>query len=423
MSPRAGVLRFCVLRRAESDPSLLSNEPISYEFQKVILMLRMVRSLRRCRVGVGAIAILGTLAGVGCAHFEPFDSEAFLRNIYVERLGAEQAAQLEVPFELGEEIRAFVAESIQPAQDEERRTEQVQEFIFDRLGLQYSLSPTFDAVGTYYGRRGNCLSFVNLFVGIARELRLNPFYVEVTDLNRWNYRDGMVVSQGHIVAGMRIDGKLQTFDFLPYRPKSYKEFKPIDDVTASAHFYNNLAAESLMNGDIDTALRYARIATKIAPEFDKALNNLGVTLARLGEMDQALEVYRRGLEVDPQNVAILSNMVRAYQQTGRSDDAAEILEQLGGLRHTNPFFFIYQGELALASGDLDRALESMKKAFRRDSEIPEVHVGLAKVYLALGDLELARHHIGRALKLDATHSEALKLATLLQGRVTVSEEP
>ena len=385
-------------------------------------MLKIIGYLRRYLVGVVAVVTLVGLAA-GCAHYEPFDSGTFLRNLYAERLGAEQATQLEVPFELGTEIRARVAESIQPAQDEERRTEQVQEFIFDQLGLQYSLSPTFNAADTYFGRRGNCLSFVNLFVGVARELRLNPFYVEVTDLNRWNYRDGMVVSQGHIVAGMRIDGKLQTFDFLPYRPKSYKEFKPIDDVTASAHFYNNLAAESLMSGDIDMALKYSRVATKIAPEFDKALNNLGVTLARLGKMDEALEVYRAGLEIDPQNVAILSNMVRAYQQTGQTEDAAEILGQLGGLRHTNPFFFIYQGELALASGDLDLALESMKKAFRRDSEIPEVHIGLAKVYLALGDLGLARHHVERALRLDATHSEALKLATLLQKRATVAGEP
>ncbi len=369
---------------------------------------------------IGAFAIVVVTAG--CAEFEPFDSSAFLRDIYEQNLGAEQAAQLEVPFELDAEIRDFVAESIRPAQDEERRTEQVQHFIFDQLGLQYSLSPTFDATETYYGRRGNCLSFVNLFVGIARELRLNPFYVEVTDLNRWNYRNGMVVSQGHIVAGMRVDGKLQTFDFLPYRPKSYKEFKPIDDVTAAAHFYNNLAAESLINDDVDSALEFAQVATKIAPGFDKALNNLGVTLARLGRIEEALDVYRDGLEMDPQNIAILSNMVRAYQQAGRNQDAQEVLSQLGGLRHTNPFFFIYQGELALASGDPERALESMKKAFRRDSELPEVHVGLAKVYLALGELESARHHVGRALKLDATHVEALKLATLLQDRAAVLGE-
>ena len=56
----------------------------------------------------------------------------------------------------------------------------------------------------------------------------------------------MVVSQGHIVAGMYLDGVLRTFDFLPYRQKAYKDFKPIDDLTAAAHYYNNLGAEALL---------------------------------------------------------------------------------------------------------------------------------------------------------------------------------
>ena len=80
----------------------------------------------------------------------------------------------------------------------------------------------------------------------------------------------------------------------------------------------------------------------------------------------------------------------------------------------SPYFFVYRGDLALAEGDLDLALEYMTKALRRDSEVPEVHVGLAEVFLAQGDVERARHHVQRALKLDATHKDARRLAVLLQ---------
>jgi hypothetical protein len=34
---------------------------------------------------------------------------------------------------------------------------------------------------------------------------------------------------------MYLDGVLRTFDFLPYRQKAYREFKPIDDLTAAAN--------------------------------------------------------------------------------------------------------------------------------------------------------------------------------------------
>ena len=57
----------------------------------------------------------------------------------------------------------------------------------------------------------------------------------------------------------------------------------------------------------------------------------------------------------------------------------------------------------------------MRKALRTDSEVPEVHLGLVKVFLAVGDMQRARHHLQRALRLDATNAEARKYAAMLQG--------
>ena len=106
-------------------------------------------------------------------------------------------------------------------------------------------------------------------------------------------------------------------------------------------------------------------------------------------------------------------MARAHQQLGRGKEADEMLAQVEGENTTNPFFFVYQGEIALGRGETDKALDYMVRALRLDSELPEVHLGLVKVYLALGDLEKARHYLGRALKLDATNQDALQYARLL----------
>ena len=291
--------------------------------------------------------------------------------------------------------------------------QQVEDFIFRRLGLRYELTPTRNAVATFETRKGNCLSFVNLFIGVARELRLDPFYVEVTDFNRWRFRQGMVVSQGHIVAGLRLKEGLRTFDFLPYKPKPYKNFRPIDDLRAAAHYYNNLAGEALLAGDDQRALDLAIIATAIAPDFLQATNNLGVAHARQGNYEHALRVYQAGLEMDPGNVALLSNTVRAYQQLGRNDEATAVLEKLRGFQHENPFYYLYLGELALLRDQPEEALEHMREAYRLDAGIPEVHLGLVKVYLALGDMEGARHHLSRAIRLDATNPEAIRYAEML----------
>ena len=357
---------------------------------------------------------LGALGLLGCSVYEPINPEALIGDRLVERLGPERASQVDIPYELDDEIREVLTTRVNPAGSEKARTNGILDLVFSQLDLQYSLIPTRDAVGTYRAKSGNCLSFVNLFVGMCRQLRLNPFYVEVTDLQRWNYRDGVVVSQGHIVAGMYVDGELSTYDFLPYRAKGYRDFEPIDDLMAMAHFYNNLGAEALLEGDVGGAQGPLSLAVDLAPDFTKAINNLGVTYLRLGQTDKAIALYQRGLKLDPADVGLLTNLARAYQTQGKTAEAMELLLQLEEVNETSPFFFVYRGEMALGQGDPQQALIYMREALRRDSEVPEVHVGLVKVYLALGELSKARHHLERALRLDATNREARRLLGLLQ---------
>ncbi|MDA8019254.1 MAG: tetratricopeptide repeat protein [Thermoanaerobaculia bacterium] len=342
-----------------------------------------------------------------------FDSVAHTRTEAEARLSSEQSARFVVPYRLTPEILQRLETRAKPAVRETIRTQQVLDFIFDDVGLRYSLRPTRDAGDTFASAEGNCLSFVNLFVGVGRHYRMNPFYVEVRDHQRWRHSDGLVLSQGHMVAGMHVNGELQTFDFLPYRAKSYRNFAPIDDVNAAAHFYNNLAAEAMMDGDLDEALRLVEMAVSLAPRFEKAINNRGVILARRGDFEAALAAYRSGLEISPQDVALRSNLARLYQTMGNEDEAHEILAGIEELKTTNPYFYLFQAERSRFDGNLDRALDYLRRALRVDSEVPEVHVGLANYFLDVGDLDKARHHVDRALRLDATHREARRLAEAL----------
>jgi Flp pilus assembly protein TadD len=364
-------------------------------------------AMLRLRAGLLSTAVLCA----GCSTYQTFDSVGHLRGLYEQRVGPAAAGQIVVPFEVDEAARAALPQRRQPTPL--RRLNQVMELIFQQLDLRYELAPTRTAVETFAARRGNCLSFVNLFVGLARANDLNPFYVEVTDYERWSHRAGMVISQGHIVAGMYLDGELKTYDFLPYRPKAYRAFQPIDDLHAAAHYYNNLGAEALMQGDMARARELIGIAAAIAPDFAKALNNHGVVLARGGDLAGAEQRYREALAVEPDNAIVMTNVARLLQHSGRSAEAAGMLSRVEAANTSNPYFFVYQGDMALAAGDRQKALEYMAKALRLDSESADVHVGLVRVYLDLGETDKARHHLGRALALDATNQEALRYATLL----------
>lgn len=348
-----------------------------------------------------------------CAEYETFSTPEYVRDQLAARIGDAEARELALPFELEPRILASVGPRLDPRGSERRRASAITDFVFGSLDLQYRLFPTRDATGTFTTRQGNCLSFTNLFIGLARAQRLNAFYVEVEDAQRWSYEAGAVVSQGHIVAGVYLDGQLATFDFLPYRRKAYRDFHPIDDIEATAHYYNNLGAEALLAGDTARAATQVSLAAAVAPEFTPALNNLGVIRARQGDRDGAIAAYEAGLAVDPENIPILTNLVRLYQQGGETERADEILERLDTIMVGNPFLYIYRAETALAAGDGRQALEHLADALRRAPELPEVHVALVKAFLAVGNVDRARHHLGRALRLDATHPEAVRLARLL----------
>jgi Flp pilus assembly protein TadD len=369
---------------------------------------------RTCIVGACWMVVY-CLFLASCSTYEPFDTDAHLQQQSWARVPEDLRDRVEIPYELDPETLEEVDRVLSPAGSEKRRTDEIVAFIFSGLGLEYALTPTKNASETFATRSGNCLSFVNLFVGIARHQRLNPFYVEVEDYQRWNFDDGVVISRGHIVAGMNVDGELSTFDFLPYRPKGYRDFDPIDDITAMSHFYNNLGAEALMEGEIEAARDYLRIAYALAPDFEKAINNLGVVYLRTSEPEKALEIFESGLRLHPTSVPLLSNQARALQELGDLDRATEIFDQIEQVNQSNPYFYIYRGELALSRGNVEGALEYMRRALRADSEVPEVHLGLVKVFVAIGDLQRARHHLERALKLDATNEEARKYAAMLQG--------
>ena len=379
--------------------------------------MRNQRRMRRRGTGSALVGRVAALLATGllgaCASEGPFDSQAYLRQQYALHVGSERAAQIEVPFALDEATRVEIQKRVKPSGSEVQRANDIGSFIFRDLDLVYEATPTRNAVDTFRAHRGNCLSFGNLFMGVARLQRLNAFYVEVADAQSWSYERGTVVSQGHIVAGLSVTGELKVYDFLPERPKSYRKFEPIDDLLAAAHYFNNLGAEALLAGDEARALAHVRLASEIAPRFDKGLNNLGVVLARRGDLEGALAAFRRGLEVKPDSEPILTNLLRTYQQLGRTDNAEAMFALLDQQRASNPYYYLYKGERALAQGDTRTALAEMTEALRRGSDLPEVHVGLAKVYVALGELGKARHHVSRALRLDSTHDEARRLADLL----------
>lgn len=361
---------------------------------------------------------LAMATAVACGTAAPLSDPAprLLRQELGAAVGVETARRIELPIELDDEATAW-AEAALPALGSRRaRLSQLLDRLAD-LHLEYVRAPTRDASAVLRTREANCLAYVHLFVALARRVGLDAVYVEVLDRARWDHEAGSVVSRGHVVAGIEQDGDLGTYDFLPYRPAEYRRLRPIDDRRALAHHLNNLGAEALLGGAAEAAETPLRQAMAVDPGFVEARNNLGVWELRQGRLEEAAALFRGGLEMAPEDVPLLGNLARLEQRLGRVAEADALLRRIARLRHENPFFQIYLGDAALEHGEPATALAAMREALGLDPGLPEAHLGMARAYFALGEVERTRHHLARARRLDPGHPELARWEALVAGRL------
>src|SRR5690606_37483024 len=105
---------------------------------------------------------------------------------------------------------------------------------------------------TFAERRANCLSLVNLYIGMARHLGLNAQYQTIQIRPVWNRKGELLVLSEHINALGRLGPTNQYIvDFTPGVRLQQQTAKVITDQQATALYFNNLAVEHLIEGELE----------------------------------------------------------------------------------------------------------------------------------------------------------------------------
>jgi tetratricopeptide (TPR) repeat protein len=358
------------------------------------------------RPSAGAAAALALWALAACRVQRLSLSPEQLEQVYRSHFGGEHG--LVVPYAIDDTTRSFFAHNTRGGLDQAGLAMSVAHAIFAKsgLGLTYDNSRTLTAIETYQAGHGNCLSFVNLFVGASRYLGVDSFYVEVSDYDTYR-RDGAYVINGtHIVAGYYQGANLITVDFLPGQKKRYRRFSAVSDVRAVAHFYNNQAVEQMLRGELELARAQLQRVVVLAPDFAKGWNNLGVCLNRLGRPQEAVAAFQRAMEADSEFVLPHENLAAAYLRSGDPAAARLEIDRAKELKSRNPYFLLVQADQALQEGRLDEAEKLYDQARRRDRSLPDPFVGLGKIARARGRLDEALRQLRKALALEPDNREA-----------------
>ena len=289
--------------------------------------------------------------------------------------------------ELDDEMREFVAEIKERSPD--RRTLLVN--LLDRLlnsgphVLHYDNLKTYTARETFHAREGNCLSFTNLFVALAREAGLKVQFQEMRVPDNWERQDETWMYNRHINARVNLDQQGEyviDFNLTPVR-NDFQQHR-ISDRAALAQYHNNMGVYWIMAERYD--LSYLNIQRAISLENDEAYfwTNLGVLYSRAGDSGRAEASWLHALEIE-RDLSASSNLARYYRRTGNTELADHFQEQVRRFRGRNPYYLYEVAESAYYAGDYQASIESLQKAIRIRKNEEQFYRLLGLNYVKLGD--------------------------------------
>lgn len=372
-----------------------------------------------CRVKKLLLVVLGAGLALGCTSSRPklmyLSQERWEQEI---RKRGVDPVRVPNPLAVSEPMRLAALELSGEVGSDLAKLRRLQASLFDEAAFpfHYAGRETLTAAEAFFRREGNCLSFTNLFVAMARSLGL-PVTTALVRRSRASEREGdLIVVNNHVVATLDWNTKAEFFDFDRRRHEPPTKFQPLDDMWITALFLNNKGADELRAGHPDIAIRYFEDAVKLAPEFAAAWGNVGVAKRRLGDIDGALTAYRQALSIEADNPTILNNLSSLYRALGRREEADHALIA-ANMALASPHVLLVRGDLELTQGRPREAERLYKRARRLGPELADPLIALARLELQRNQTRKALKYLEEALAAEPGNRDATELlARLRPGR-------
>lgn len=265
-----------------------------------------------------------------------------------------------------------------------------------RFSLEYD-EKTRTAAETFRDRRGNCLSFTNMFVAMARYVGLDAHYQEVDIAPDWSLSGQSFLLSEHVnvVIDLR-SGETAVIDFNMYDFELRDDRKVISDTRARAHYFNNLGVENMLNGSSVEAFVNFRQSLLEDKDFVPTWINLGILYRREGYADYAEAAYLQALSRDPYNLVTLSNLANLYEQQGEAEYAANYRKEVEKHRLENPYYQYFLANEAFTSGDYQGAVSYLENAIQSRPNEDRFLFLMSMTQMMLGDREKARYWMEKA---------------------------
>lgn len=350
----------------------------------------------------------------GCASFESpagFAQSPERWRAGVARRGVDPA-EAPNPMDATPAMRAAARALGRTIGDEEKLTRLRAALLDGRVfTFEYERSSTFSAAEAFESRKGNCVSFTNLFIALGRSLgfRLQAALVSARGVSE---REGdLIVTYNHMVAVHPVSGGLtaKVYDFYLTGEQLNGRLTLLDDFSVAAIRASNDGIAHLGRGELAEAEHDLELAVKLAPHLGSLHANLGLAKWRRGDVAGAFATLQKGLEVEPGCPPLLQNLAALYVDQRRPAEARAALAALD-VRRASPYALIVRGDLELREGNVKGAIRNYREAASLDPKLADPWLAIARAERSRGRADASRKAAKKALAREPGNPEALRLA-------------
>ncbi|HEX7034720.1 MAG TPA: tetratricopeptide repeat protein [Pseudomonadales bacterium] len=290
--------------------------------------------------------------------------------------------------------------------------------LFDAV---YSADQTLTAAQTFESRGGNCLSYTNMFVALARAAGLDARYQVVETPPSWDADAGFLIRYTHInviLKNVRLDhqpGYDVIVDFNVVHPDPDYPRRVVSDDYAESLFYANKSVSALRDNRVREGFAYLRRAIETAPNNVDLWINLGAFYATQGDYESAVDAYEVALQIEPRNKSVLSGLARSYYNMGDTEMAAVYERKVRYYRERNPWYHYALAQSAYEDADYEASLNHIDQAIDLRRRVARFHFLRGLVQNQLGDSAAARVSLEKAERFGLDRAVKLEMLRTLAG--------
>jgi len=324
-----------------------------------------------------------------------------------------------------DDMRQFIDEFVDGKNNRYLRLHQLLRAIINdgSFGLEYGPN-TDTAAGTFSTRTGNCLSFTNMFIAMAREVGIDARYQEVDIPPDWSMRGDTYLLNRHVNVYVRLSAESErVVDFNIDDFRATYNRRRITDERAFAHYFSNKGVENLQAGNNVEAFVMFRSALTLDRTFSPAWSNLAALYNRIDEPVYAEAAYLEALRLQPREFVSMSNLSRLHAAQG-NDELAEYYEnQVRYHRTRNPYYRYHLARQAFLERDYETSIKHLKYAVNRKQWEDSFYFLMGLNYLQLGDEVKARRWMEKAEEVAESNSLKRNYQSKIDLLLSAEQEP